>query len=212
MTENRRPIKTRQSAKAQEIAARLVASDITPNQISAASIGFAALAGALLWGSAHVGWFGACLLLILAIAAVQGRLLCNLFDGMVAVEGGKSAPDGPFWNEAPDRAADILILWGAGAALGRPALGLMAAVLAVTTAYLRELGRAEGQVPDFSGPMAKQHRMAVISLGSGIAALELLVFGTREALWIALWVVILGALITIWRRARRIVTGLSQRP
>lgn len=211
MSDNRRPIKTRQSAKAQEIATRLVASDITPNQISAASVGFAALAGALFWASAHVGWFAAFLLLILAIGAVQGRLLCNLFDGMVAVEGGKSAPDGPFWNEAPDRVADILILWGAGAALGRPALGLMAASLAVTTAYLRELGRAEGQAPDFSGPMAKQHRMAVVSIGAGIAALELLILGTREALWLALWVVILGTLVTIWRRARRIISGLSRR-
>lgn len=212
MTENRRPLKSRQSARAQEMAARLAASDLTPNQISAASVGFAALAGALFWASADVPWWGAVPLLVLAIAAVQGRLLCNLFDGMVAVEGGKKASDGPFWNEAPDRAADILIFWGAGAAVNHPALGLMAAALAVTTAYLRELGRAEGLAADFSGPMAKQHRMATLSIGSGIAVLELLLFGTQEALWLTLWVVILGALVSIWRRARRIITGLSQRP
>ena len=42
---------------------------------------------------------------------------------MVAVEGGKAEADGPFWNEFPDRIADILILAGAGYGIGSPALG-----------------------------------------------------------------------------------------
>ncbi|NJS38761.1 MAG: CDP-alcohol phosphatidyltransferase family protein, partial [Rhodobacteraceae bacterium] len=62
------------------------------------------------------------LFLILAAATIQARLVCNLIDGMVAVEGGQGTKDGPFWNEAPDRASDLLFLLGAGIAAGNPAL------------------------------------------------------------------------------------------
>ncbi|MCI2399440.1 CDP-alcohol phosphatidyltransferase family protein [Aliiroseovarius subalbicans] len=155
MTEpnSRRPIASRDTKLAQRFARWLAGTPITPNAISAGSVLFAAVAGAGFW----MGGWG----LLLAAVAVQGRLLCNLFDGMVAVEGGKSGPDGAFWNEAPDRLADILILVGLGLAAGTPALGWAAATFAVLTAYLREAGHAEGMDPDFSGPMAKPQRMAV---------------------------------------------------
>jgi phosphatidylglycerophosphate synthase len=41
-------------------------------------------------------------------ACIQLRLLCNLLDCMVAIEGGKSAPTGALFNEMPDRFADPL--------------------------------------------------------------------------------------------------------
>ena len=40
---------------------------------------------------------------ILFAGCVQCRLLCNLFDGMVAVEGGKRSPNGDLYNDMPDR-------------------------------------------------------------------------------------------------------------
>ena len=149
--------------------------------------------------------------LILSAACVQMRLLCNLLDGMVAVEGGMGTPDGAFWNEVPDRAADVLILWGAGLAAGSPALGLLAGALAVTTAYLREFGRAQGLGSDYSGPMAKPHRMAAVTVGAVAGAVEALAFGTTWAVVIALFVVLAGTAVTIWRRSARILTALSQR-
>ena len=94
--------------------------------------------------------------LIAAALFIQLRLLCNLFDGMVAIEGGLASKDGPFWNEFPDRVADILILVGAGLACGFVALGWAAACMAVLTAYVRELGRAVNVPADYRGPMAKQ--------------------------------------------------------
>gem|GEM_PF-2504373 len=45
--------------------------------------------------------------------------------GMVAMEGGKSAPDSPFWNDFPDRIADLLILVGAGYTATSPALAIL---------------------------------------------------------------------------------------
>ena len=61
------------------------------------------------------------------------------------------------WNELPDRFADIAVLVGAGycvstLGLADASLGWAAAIAAVMTAYVREVGRAAGAPADFSGP------------------------------------------------------------
>ncbi|MBN9472184.1 MAG: CDP-alcohol phosphatidyltransferase family protein [Bosea sp.] len=208
---DRRPLASRDTGWARGIARRLSASGITPNQISMASMAMAACAGAAFWlaGSAVSGLRAA--LLLAAALFCQLRLLCNLFDGMVAIEGGKQEADGPFWNEFPDRVADILILTGVGYGIGLPALGWAAAAFAVLTAYTRELGRNCGLPADFSGPMAKQHRMATITVAALLSLLEPLWRGQGEVLVIALWLIAVGAAVTALRRAANIVRGLRAR-
>jgi hypothetical protein len=98
----RRELASRSSGWAQWLAARLTNSPIAPNQISVLSVGWAALGSALL--SWNPGWPG----LIAAAVCVQHRLLCNLLDGMVAIEGGKSSATGALFNEVPDRLSDAL--------------------------------------------------------------------------------------------------------
>ncbi|MBA4219209.1 MAG: CDP-diacylglycerol--glycerol-3-phosphate 3-phosphatidyltransferase [Methylobacterium sp.] len=208
---DRRPLSSRDTSWARGIARRLSASGITPNQISMASMAMAAVAGAAFWlaGSASSG--SRIALLLAAALFCQLRLLCNLFDGMVAIEGGKQAADGPFWNEFPDRIADILILTSVGYGVGAPALGWAAAAFAVLTAYTRELGRNCGLPADFSGPMAKQHRMATITAAALVSLLEPLWRGQNEVLTVALWLIALGAAVTALRRAANIVRGLRGR-
>src|SRR5215475_2153363 len=203
---NRRPLASRNTGWARGIARWLAATSVTPNQISMASIGAAGIAGACFWLAGQAEGAGArAALLIAAAAFCQLRLLCNLFDGMVAIEAGKLAPDGAFWNEFPDRVADMLILVGAGYGASAPELGWAAAGFAVLTAYTRELGRACGLDADFSGPMAKQHRMAVMTVAALIAALW---SAPGQVLAIALWIVAIGGAATALRRAVRIVSGL----
>lgn len=198
---NRRPLASRNTAWAAALTRFLAGTAVTPNQISAASIAMAALSGAAFWlaGTAEGGARFA--LLLGAAVFCQLRLLCNLLDGMVAVEAGKSSPDGAFWNEFPDRIADILIMVGIGYGVGVPALGWAAAAFAVLTAYVRELGRASGGAADFSGPMAKPHRMAAVTAGALLSLFEPLWGGHNEVLILALWLVALGALVTALRRA-----------
>jgi phosphatidylglycerophosphate synthase len=209
-SENRRPLASRDTAWARRAASWLVAREITPNQISQLAMVFAALgflAFALSW---LAGPLLAGVLLLLAAACCQGRLICNLLDGMVAIEGGKAAKDGPFWNEAPDRVSDILFLCGAGVACGAPLLGAVAAIGAISTAYLRELGRAEGLGAEFCGPMAKQHRMAVLTIGAVLAAFAPLVW-EGSVLKYALGLIILGTVFTVLRRSWRMIMGLKAR-
>ncbi|MER2534751.1 MAG: CDP-alcohol phosphatidyltransferase family protein [Rhizobiaceae bacterium] len=205
---DRRPLASRDTGWARAAARFLSAAAISPNQISMASMAMAACAGTALWLAGSSGFTARGLLLAAAAIFCQLRLLCNLFDGMVAIEGGKQSPDGPFWNEFPDRIADMLIFVGAGYGVGLPALGWAAASLAVLTAYTRELGRNCGLPADFSGPMAKQHRMALITLAALLSLSEPLWDGRNVILGLALWAIAIGAALTTLRRASRIVRAL----
>ena len=206
---NRRPLNSRDTGWARAITRRLAASGITPNQISAASVGFAILAGLCFTGVAWTEGGARIALLIAGAVGVQLRLLCNLFDGMVAVEAGKAAPTGPFWNEVPDRPADVLILVGLGVGAGAAWLGWAAAALAVLVAYLRAFGSSLGQDADYSGPMAKQHRMATVTIAAVGAALLGGWIDIVLILRLALWGVVLGGAVTALRRALRIRARLA---
>lgn len=212
--ENRRPLKTRSAGWAQGVARGLAAIGLTPNAISVIGIGFAAL-GAWAFVAAPGGspwlWLGAAL-------GIQLRLLANMLDGLVAVEQGKGSATGPLYNEAPDRAEDALLLVAAGYACGVPELGYGATVLAFGTAYIRALGGALGFAQDFVGPMAKQHRMFVLTVGT---LLMLFygepVIGTRaipdpSPLLIALWIIVAGAALTCCIRLWRIAQLLKANP
>ncbi|WGM40930.1 CDP-alcohol phosphatidyltransferase family protein [Caulobacter sp. NIBR1757] len=216
-TENRRPLKTRSKGWAVGLAHALGKARVRPNHISAISVVFAALGAALMLAAGTGDGVGRAIALILAAVCIQLRLLCNMIDGMVAVEHGMGSPTGPVWNELPDRIADVLFIVAAGyaAAVKLPAgewLGWLAAVLAVLTAYVRELGRGLGFAADFSGPMAKPHRMFVLTVTCVLAAFELLWGGTGQVILAGLAVIALGSAITVYRRASRLMRQLRDAP
>lgn len=212
---SRRPLKSRGTRWA-AAAARWVASvGLRPNQISVLSILFAALAGGCLVFTPHVESKAAIGLFIGAAAGIQLRLLCNLLDGMVAVEGGFRTKSGEIYNELPDRFADIVILAGAGYSAGTNptliALGWGAAVGAVVTAYIRALGVAAGTSQYFQGPMAKPHRMAAMTIACLGTAVLLALKRDYSLIQPALWVVIAGCVVTTARRTVRILRELEQK-
>ncbi|MCU1763022.1 CDP-alcohol phosphatidyltransferase family protein [Pseudomonas sp. 14P_8.1_Bac3] len=190
MDENRRPIKTRSSGWAKRITGFLVKRDLSPNQISVASIVFALLGIVAL--NIDTGITGS----ILCAIGIQLRLLCNLFDGMVAIEGGKKSDIGSLYNEFPDRIADSLLIVGLGYAIGYPDLGWFAALAAALTAYVRVFGGSIGLKQSFIGPMAKQHRMAVMTAALLLNAVEASIYGTHYVLLIALVIIALGSVAT----------------
>ena len=193
----RRPVKTRNMGWASWLAQSLADAGVEPNHISLASIAAAAAAGACL----ITGYY------LSAALFIQLRLLCNLLDGMVAIEGGRRSAVGEIYNDLPDRLSDALILLAAGYALSWPGyaveLGWAASLLAVMTAYVRVLGGACGLPQDFGGPMAKPQRMAVLTVGCILARID------QRALALALTVVIAGSLITLVLRVRRVVRKLE---
>ena len=193
----RRPLSSRDIPFFQTAARGLARAGVTPNTISTSSMVFAAAAGTTFWltserpDHARMAWLAGAL-------CVQLRLIANMLDGMVAIEGGKASPIGELYNEAPDRVSDTLILIGVGfAAGGNPLLGLGAALAAMFTAYVRALCKAAGAPQDFSGPMAKPHRMALVT-ALGIAG-ALAPPAWRLATPV-LWVILVGSVLTAIRR------------
>lgn len=162
----RRPLKTRGWLVFQRIAARLANSGVTPNAISASSVLFAVVSGCCLAATAQVNDDLARRMLWFASAVfIQLRLIANLLDGMVAIEGGKASAVGELFNEVPDRLSDPAILIGAGFSYGScPILGFTAALVAVFVAYVRAIGASVGVGQVFLGPFAKPQRMAVMTV------------------------------------------------
>jgi phosphatidylglycerophosphate synthase len=199
---DRRPIASRSTAWAKWLAARLAASAVTPNQISLASMLFAALGGGLIVVGGGAAW-------VAAAVCVQGRLLCNLLDGMVAIEGGKSSAVGALYNEFPDRVADTLLLVPLGYAAGLPWLGWAAALLATLTAYVRVFGGALGLAQSFAGIMAKQRRMAALTLGLLAQTAEHVWWGSPYSLAITAAIIAAGSLHTCWSRTVAIARQLE---
>ena len=209
----RRPIAARDSGWARRSARALAARGISPNAVSGASVVFAALAAACLVGAPLVGsaWAQTALF-VGAAAGVQLRLLCNLFDGMLAVEYGKGSALGPIWNDFPDRPADVLILAAcgfAGGPLWLPLAGGLAAIGALMTAYARVLGAAIGANETFAGPMAKQQRMATVTIACALAALESIVGWPHWAMAVALIVIVAGCALTVARRLKLVAGDLK---
>ncbi|MFZ4772027.1 MAG: CDP-alcohol phosphatidyltransferase family protein [Ferruginibacter sp.] len=202
MEETRRPLKTRNVAIIQWFARKLCQTGISPNQISVLSSVFAMGASGcfLLLLSTQNFWFS-----ILAAIFIQCRLLCNLFDGLVAVEGKKGTPSGPLFNEIPDRIADSFILIAVGYAITSVAwgatMGWFSALMAMATAYVRVLATAEGAPTKFTGPMAKPHRMAILTFACLGVPIEQYLYGTLDqGLIIVLCIIGFGSVITMMRR------------
>lgn len=214
-TEARRPLASRSTRWAALLSRAAVRAGLTADGISILSLLFAAA------GSAALLWLPAPWNLLACAAGIQLRLLCNLLDGMVAIEGGRKSKLGVLYNEVPDRVADSLFLVALGYAIGEPWLGWLAALAAAVTAYIRVLGGTFGLTQDFRGPMAKPHRMAAMTVGCLLAIGEFYFFDstgfdtrgtpTLCVLHMAAWVIALGALVTCGTRLRAISAQLKAR-
>ena len=218
---SRRYLKSRETPWAQALARWVCTTGITPNAISVLSMVFSLLAAVCLmkagelpsrWAASGV-WLG-------AAAGIQLRLLCNLLDGMVAIEGGRKSAVGGLYNEVPDRLADPLLLMAAGYCndwvvklCGIP-LGWVAAVLSLLTAYIRVLGGTLTGTQSFIGPMAKQHRMAILTAACLGSIVELWVRQdgkcAQEVMRWALALIVTGSVVTCWRRLRLIAGQLRE--
>jgi phosphatidylglycerophosphate synthase len=215
-TPERRPIASREKKISQWMADGLARRGASPNAISIIGMFCGIAAGFALAATSLDAWSR--MAFIAAAVLMQLRLLANMLDGMVAVQCQKASPVGELYNDVPDRVSDVAAFVGAGYSVGsHAALGYIAAILAVFTAYVRVQGKALGTSQDFGGPMAKPQRvfaLTVLALYGGLApaswqpALTLpTVLGTMG---IGLTAIIVGEIWTAWRRLVRIAHRLQE--
>lgn len=209
----RRPQVWRQVGWIHQLARLLQHRGVRPNHVSIASVVISLLGGAALIATPYANNFTTIVLFLCAPAMIALRGLCNLIDGLIAVEGGLKTRSGEVFNDLPDRLSDVLLFVGAGyAALTppwAPALGWAAACGALLTAYVRCLGGAVGAWQSFAGPMAKPMRMAVLTAACIGCAIETPLRGTTWCMTVGLIIVVAGCLVTAARRARQTVKALE---
>jgi phosphatidylglycerophosphate synthase len=182
---------------------------IHADTISYSSIVASAAAAVCFWRAADSPW-----LLVAAPLFCYARLWLNMLDGMVALAAGQASARGEILNDLPDRISDVLIFAGvAHSGLASPFTGYWAAILALLTAYVGTLGQAVGVQREFSGPMSKPWRMVVLHAGAWCAAAvafnDVDVAGSLTALDAACMLIILGCVLTIAIRLRRILAALE---
>src|SRR5213078_621984 len=206
---DRRPIATRNRNWAQATTTWLAARNVSPNAISIAGMCACIVAGIAL-GVTSISDYR--VLWLIAALGAQLRLTANMLDGMVAIASGRTSKIGELYNEVPDRISDAAVFIGAGFAWGgNVALGYIATILAIFTAYVRAAGKIAGAHNEFCGPMAKQHRMLVVTIACLYSAVvprswQLFQFNNVEfgVMGVALFLIIVGCLITVSRRLNRI--------
>lgn len=206
MNHNRRPVTTRESSWVKQIASWCAKNNLSPNFISILSIVFAFVSLLAFYldsqsSNNHI------VMMIIAIVGIQGRLLMNLLDGMVAIEHNKKSVVGGLYNEVPDRISDSVIIFGAGLLTMDFSYGIhltyIAIILSIFTAYIRTLGASLNTPHFFSGPMAKQHRMVLICLSCIVGIWYL------PAFYYGLIVMNIGLILTCANRLLKIVKFLK---
>jgi len=136
---------------------------------------------------------------------------------MVALASGRASKVGELYNEIPDRVSDAAVFIGAGFACGgNIALGYIATILAIFTAYIRAAGKIAGAQNEFCGPMAKQHRMLIITLICLYSAVtprswQIISFNDSQIglMSFGLVIIIAGCAFTAIRRVSRIGRALK---
>src|SRR5436309_8956941 len=211
---DRRPIATRNRKWAQATTTWLAARNVSPNTISIAGMCACIVAGIALGVTSICDYR---ILWLIAALGAQLRLTANMLDGMVAIASGRTSKIGELYNEFPDRISDAAVFIGAGFAWGgNVALGYIATILAIFTAYVRSAGKIAGAPNEFCGPMAKQHRMLVITLIGLYAAItprswQMIAFNDLQIglTSLGLAVIVIGCIITVIRRLGRIARALK---
>jgi phosphatidylglycerophosphate synthase len=211
---DRRPIATRNRKWAQVTTAWLAAQNVCPNAISIAGMCACIVAGIALAATSIADFR---ILWVIAALGAQLRLTANMLDGMVALASGRTSKIGELYNEIPDRVSDAAVFVGAGFGWGgNIALGYIATILAIFTAYVRAAGKIAGGPNEFCGPMAKQHRMFVITLIALYSAItprswQMITFKNSQIglMTFGLVVIIVGCVITVVRRVSRIAHALK---
>jgi phosphatidylglycerophosphate synthase len=152
---------------------------VTPGAVTAAGVGFGALAGLAL---ATVRSPAIAAVLVATLLAL--RLAAANLDGSLARETGRTTRWGAVVNELGDRAAELAALAGCFA-LAPPWVVLLAMLAASAPSWVALAGAATGADRINGGPVGKTERcllLVVLAAAPGYAGVLLAVLGVGSAL------------------------------
>lgn len=176
------------------VAQRLARKGVSPDGVTAAGLVFAGVAGLAIWAARGVP-----VLLLVVPVAVLLRTAANALDGQIAGLADRARPLGEVFNEVADRFGDAAVFLSLLAYPGVPdALVAVTVAAMLISSYLGIAVRAAGGRRLYDGLMAKPDRMLVV----GIAAVIAFAWADpADTFTVALWVVLVGVVLTLVRRA-----------
>ena len=139
------------------------AAGLTPNHVSLLSLGFALAAAAAFAVADPLPYVLGALFVF-----VNGWL--DLIDGALARAQAVDSPRGDLLDHVIDRYADLIIIGGLAAGVGRFALGFLAVTGVLMTSYLGTQIQAVGLGRAYGGLVGRADRLVLVGLAGLLAA------------------------------------------
>ena len=186
------------------VVAHLARAGVTPDMVTILGTVGAVASAVFLIGTGHLFW---------GAFAVTVFVLLDMLDGALARARGGGSVWGAVLDSTGDRAADAaifgaLVWWFSGPGNNRllVLLALICLVLGVLTSYIK--ARAEGVgLPCDVGIVERTERLILVLVGTGFSGL-----GIPYAVHVALWVLLVGSLVTVGQRLLAVRRAAAGRP
>ncbi|MFB6130799.1 MAG: CDP-alcohol phosphatidyltransferase family protein [Salinigranum sp.] len=136
---------------------------LTPDGVSVVAFAFAVAAGGAFYLAGPLAYLAGALFVF-----VNGWL--DLLDGALAREQGADSPAGDLLDHVLDRYADVVVIAGLAAGVGRYALGFFAVTGVLLTSYMGTQIQAVGLGREYGGLVGRADRLALIGLAGVLAA------------------------------------------
>ena len=160
---------------------------LTPDAVSVVAFALAGGASTAFYlGGTDPGWY----LLGAVLVFLNGWL--DLLDGALARELGTESKAGDLLDHVLDRYADIVIIAGLAAGVGRYALGLAAVTGVLMTSYLGTQAQAVGLDRVYGGLLGRADRLALVGVTGVLAAV---VSATPVGLSVVGWLLVVFAVV-----------------
>ncbi len=166
---------------------------LTPNGVSVIALGVAVVAGAAFYLATPL-WYVCGAVLVF----VNGWL--DVIDGALAREQGVSSKGGDLLDHVIDRYADVVVIAGLAAGVGRYALGFAAVTGVLMTSYLGTQIQAVGLGREYGGLVGRADRLALAGLaGVAAAVYPAPVAGLTVVGWLLAFFAVVGHLTALQR-------------
>jgi len=169
-----------------------VAVGATPNTISVVAFVFAIGAAAAFYVATPLAYAVGALFVV-----ANGWL--DLLDGAVARELGTDSEAGDLLDHVLDRYADVVIVAGLAAGIGRYDLGLAAVTGVLLTSYLGTQAQAVGLDRVYGGVLGRADRLALIGFTGGLSVVVPAVGGFSLVAWLLALFAAVGHLTAVQR-------------
>jgi len=169
-----------------------VAVGATPNSVSVVAFVFAVAAAAAFYGATPLLYAVGALCVV-----VNGWL--DLLDGALARELGTDSVAGDLLDHVLDRYADVVVVVGLAAGIGRYDLGLAAVTGVLLTSYLGTQAQAVGLDRVYGGLLGRADRLALVGVTGGLSAFVPAVAGFSPAAWLLALFAVVGHLTAVQR-------------